>query len=210
MKCRATRNDHTRKLKTQYLTSTGSSFHSNWSKFLSLHPKLKKIYLTCLSWNLNLIKHFMLFHFISVNTDKKEILFYTALNTNQTLEINIAFDRARIFYWTLNYMEDSYSCTEFNPSLILSEISHHSRWCLQLCLNTLLLIQEGKGKKRVTATLFSLFITIWGKEKHCPLIYWSNSRFNFSDFNVYIVHSLFRLYYLWPTSWSLRKMQEFC
>lgn len=169
MKCCATRNDHTRKLKTQYLTSTRSSFHSNWSKFSKPTSKTQKN-LTCLLWKWILTKHFLLFHYISVNTSKKEILFCTALNTNQTLEINIAFDSARIFYWTLNCMEDIYSCTEFNPSLILNEISHHSRWCLQLCLNTLLLIQKGKGKKRVTVTLFSLFITMWGKEKYCPLI----------------------------------------
>lgn len=127
MKCCATRNDHTRKLKTQYLTSTWSSFHSKLS-FPSLHPKYKKkIYLTCLLWKLTLIKHLLLFHFIPVNTGKKEILFYTALNTNQTLEINIACDIIRLFYWILNSMEDIYSCTEFNLSLILSEISHHSR-----------------------------------------------------------------------------------
>lgn len=47
---------------------------------------------------------------------------------------------------------------KFNLSLILSEISHHSRLCLQLCLNPLLLIQEGKGKKRVTVTLLSFAI----------------------------------------------------
>lgn len=86
-----TRNGYPRKLRSRYLTSTRNSFHCNQNKFsqpTSNAQKKKIIYLSCLLWKLTHIKHFLLFHFIQSNTDKKELLFHTALNTNQILEIN--------------------------------------------------------------------------------------------------------------------------
>lgn len=83
--------------------------------FLSLHPKLRKIYLTCLLWKL-IHSHktfpappfYLSEHSILWTQVRKKILSYTALNTNQTLEINTACDIVWIFYWTLNCMEDIY------------------------------------------------------------------------------------------------------